>query len=335
MAEYSYYTSEKSILDRRCDRSWDRWVKWLATNYRWLTPNMLTVSGFIPFVFCFILFINGMIGDIFFLLGSLSIVWHLNIDALDGKLARETKNSSPFGQILDHGSDATLYGLVAISLVSMIRMCDVEPPGTVYIFSLTVANIVSFMASLEEYYTGTMITSIGKIGTTELEYTLSLVMLMFYFIRSTVLYWMLITVLSVGMIGIIVYGYKILTEPKGNRIDDNQDIMNLDIKENAPYILSILMCWIIYIFADSSMYQLVVMNMYLCSLIVDVIFSRCLKERYLMYDHNIVVLHALKMMALLIINSNISLIFDLILWIEMYTDKSYKYGLITRSKKSI
>ncbi len=65
-----------------------------------ITPNMVTSTGAALTVLAFFLFANGQFG------WGLVAAWGMTfLDTVDGKLARVTVNSSPFGNYFDHGID--------------------------------------------------------------------------------------------------------------------------------------------------------------------------------------------------------------------------------------
>ncbi len=65
-----------------------------------ITPNMVTSASAVLTVLAYFLFANGLFG------WGLVAAWGMTfLDTVDGKLARVTVNSSPFGNIFDHGID--------------------------------------------------------------------------------------------------------------------------------------------------------------------------------------------------------------------------------------
>lgn len=65
-----------------------------------ITPNMVTSASAVLTVLAYFLFAGGQFG------WGLAAAWGMTfLDTVDGKLARVTVNSSPFGNIFDHGID--------------------------------------------------------------------------------------------------------------------------------------------------------------------------------------------------------------------------------------
>ncbi|POM66106.1 CDP-alcohol phosphatidyltransferase [Phytophthora palmivora] len=83
---------------------------------------------------------------------GVSLLFYQILDVADGKQARKTGNSSPLGLLFDHGCDALNVVVSACTFASTIML------GPTY-WSLLIflaPAMVFFMATWEEYYTGTL-----------------------------------------------------------------------------------------------------------------------------------------------------------------------------------
>jgi len=150
----------------------------------WMAPNAVTLLGLLcHFVYfgsfvCLLLltdvhsensdlppWVHGMAGGLFWLYSVL--------DALDGKQARRTGNSSPLGQLLDHGCDF----VASLALLPFAFGHSVRWAGTSNELLFLLFNGVStFGAQWEEAHTGQMRTNIGSFfGVTEACYLISAV----------------------------------------------------------------------------------------------------------------------------------------------------------------
>jgi len=94
--------SYKGVTDFVTKYAWPplafRVVRWCAR--RGVTPNAVTIASWALVVFAFAAFWRGAFG------AGLAAAWAMTfLDTVDGKLARVTLNSSPFGHWLDHGLD--------------------------------------------------------------------------------------------------------------------------------------------------------------------------------------------------------------------------------------
>ncbi|KAE8914921.1 hypothetical protein PF005_g2022 [Phytophthora fragariae] len=81
-----------------------------------------------------------------------SLLFYQILDVADGKQARKTGNSSPLGLLFDHGCDALNVVVSACTFASTVML------GPTY-WSLLIflaPAMVFFMATWEEYYTGTL-----------------------------------------------------------------------------------------------------------------------------------------------------------------------------------
>lgn len=91
-----------------------------------------------------------------------ALFFYQTMDALDGKQARNTRNSSPLGQLFDHGCDGATTTIVLYHLTLAIGLT-----GTPAYVMFVAALLVFFCAQWEEGVTGTLRTSVGQFGVTE------------------------------------------------------------------------------------------------------------------------------------------------------------------------
>jgi phosphatidylglycerophosphate synthase len=185
---YRYATSEKSFLDVRHDAFWNDTVEWIYRTYPQLTPNQLTMLGVFPVILLSVLHIIGLLGSITFPLLSIVLIWYLNIDAMDGKLARHSNRSTPVGQVMDHGIDALVGGLLSVMVCSFLGFTNM----VFYAIAVALTTLMFFQATLKEHLTHEMLVSIrfyfGRsentsivMSTTELMYGLSILFSIGYF----------------------------------------------------------------------------------------------------------------------------------------------------------
>lgn len=75
-----------------------------------MAPNLVTLVGFFAIVASFLLFaffspsISESAPSWVYLFAAFCMFFYQTMDALDGKQARRTGNSSPLGELFDHGS---------------------------------------------------------------------------------------------------------------------------------------------------------------------------------------------------------------------------------------
>jgi len=86
------------------------------------------------------------------------------LDALDGKHARRTGNSSPLGELFDHGCDAVTTTLMVLGVVSVLQM----GPSWETAWIVIISNYVFFCAQWEQYTVGTL--TLGEINVTEAQF---------------------------------------------------------------------------------------------------------------------------------------------------------------------
>ncbi len=98
----SFMATYKGATDFVTKHIWPRpafyVTRWLAPTF--ISPNMVTSLSFIFTILAFVFFMRGE-----WALGLVS-AWSMTfLDTVDGKLARTTLTSSPWGNVFDHGID--------------------------------------------------------------------------------------------------------------------------------------------------------------------------------------------------------------------------------------
>lgn len=146
----------------------------------WLHPNLVTFAGFVPILMSFLSawyycpdFATPPPRWLCFMM-SLSLFIYQTMDAIDGKQARRIRQSTPLGQLFDHGCDC----LACLSHHSMAA-CVCLPGATKWnLAGLAVLQTSFFMAQWQEHHTGVLYTAWGPVGVTETQYALMLFLLM-------------------------------------------------------------------------------------------------------------------------------------------------------------
>ncbi|OQR98382.1 CDP-alcohol phosphatidyltransferase [Thraustotheca clavata] len=124
----------------------------------WLAPNTITISGLalvaISHIFMAIYApgLDQAAPSWVYAFASFALATYQVLDVTDGKQARKTGNSSPLGLLFDHGCDAVNCVLSACTMASTMLM----GPTYMSMGLLICPACVFFMATWEEYYTGTL-----------------------------------------------------------------------------------------------------------------------------------------------------------------------------------
>lgn len=99
-----------------------------------------------------------------YLLNGVGLLCYMIMDNLDGKQARRLGASSPLGHLFDHGCDALNVTIAGLTMVATIRLKSGDVDGDVgwrsllsYWLVWTMGQFVCYMATLEEFFTGSMI----------------------------------------------------------------------------------------------------------------------------------------------------------------------------------
>lgn len=112
------------------------------------------------------------------LVGIIGIFSYSLLDNLDGKQARKLGLSSPLGQLLDHGLDASVNALcIGLLVVQALNYHDTIMIPTFLIFM----QLPCFFAVWEEYHCGVMRLQLGGIGVDEFNFLSMGIMLISYF----------------------------------------------------------------------------------------------------------------------------------------------------------
>lgn len=174
LKEHKYSSSCISLLDPPMQKYWN----WLVTLVPlWVAPNLITIVGLIiNIVTSLILFyyspkateqapwwatLNCAIG----------LFVYQSLDAIDGKQARRTGNSSPLGELFDHGCDSISTVFVSISSCCAVQLG--EYPGWM-LFQCLCASTLFYCAHWQTYVSGTL--TFGRIDVTEGQLIVMMVM---------------------------------------------------------------------------------------------------------------------------------------------------------------
>lgn len=171
LKSYQYKPSGYTILDELHQPVWN----YITNNWlpMWLAPNLITLLGLFALLLSYVVAavhlpeFAGTAPLWLYFSSAFAVFFYLHMDCLDGKQARRTKNSSPLGQLFDHGCDA-----LAVHLVLMNVACSLNVPMGWRMISGTYCVMVPWiMAHWEEYHTGTMVYGNGYMGVTEANYS--------------------------------------------------------------------------------------------------------------------------------------------------------------------
>lgn len=100
-----------------------------------------------------------------FLLSAFLQFVYQTLDAIDGKQARNTKSSSPLGQLFDHGCDAFSLTFMALSIAQVLRL----GASTSTMFLIGIVQIGFFLFQWIEHHTRVLHCQFGYFGVTESE----------------------------------------------------------------------------------------------------------------------------------------------------------------------
>jgi len=163
LAQYKFQSGGYSTLDNLMNPFW---IACAALLPRWISPNMVTFTGFSGF--CFALFLilydanasgnSEMVvsGSPLVQLSVAFLMWfYQTMDCMDGKHARATNQATPLGALFDHGCDALAMVLGAICLeVSLAHPHDrATNSRIIHLLAFTAPLSAFYFAQWEHYHT--------------------------------------------------------------------------------------------------------------------------------------------------------------------------------------
>ncbi|PFH33487.1 CDP-alcohol phosphatidyltransferase superfamily protein [Besnoitia besnoiti] len=128
LRRYEYKGAGSTPIDRLLNPWWEYVASKLPL---WLSPNVLTLLGFLCTVMCMSLVAVWMphleepAPRWIYLLICVLLFFYQTLDAIDGKQARRTNSSSPLGQLFDHGCDSfsTVFAVFINAAMARMGVC--------------------------------------------------------------------------------------------------------------------------------------------------------------------------------------------------------------------
>lgn len=165
IANHKYKSGKYTFLDNLLNPVWTTLTELLPM---WLAPNMVTFLGAMHCALAYSVtwyhspnFDTPLPDWVILLSGYCTIVYY-TFDCMDGKQARRTGQSSPLGQLFDHGFDC-ICNLSHVSTQAGYLMVG----GSPWFFAMQGSLFYAFfMAQWEEYYTGQLPHAMGNFGVT-------------------------------------------------------------------------------------------------------------------------------------------------------------------------
>jgi len=251
--DHKYKGGEYTPLDNAMNGFWFKCAEAMPL---WMAPNLITLVALLHTTFATV--VMGYFMPNYetsapwwaYLLTSICMFIYQTLDAVDGKQARRTGNSTPLGQLFDHGCD----GFSTILIADGITMLTLTPDRA--LTNQVIFAVPFFLAQWEEMHTGTLRTCMlfmdGKmgIGVTETQ-----IFQMFVFLLAAIcgpgLYTYSVTesfttgriilnCLSVGLVGMCLMSLKYVWDVKGT----NERRLEAMKQLATPLALSaVALCW--------------------------------------------------------------------------------------------
>ncbi|MEN2496292.1 MAG: Phosphotransferase [Marteilia pararefringens] len=161
LAQYKYVGVNSNILVAYClGPFWRRMVKILP---RWVHPNILTIFGFFTVLIACCatelyarhvgplpILSNPSTNPLFYIAIGVLIALYHHSDGMDGCQARRLGLSSPIGELLDHGIDSWIFGMILYIISRLINYQH-------YTYRLSIISIAVFLTHWEKQYTNVFV----------------------------------------------------------------------------------------------------------------------------------------------------------------------------------
>jgi ethanolaminephosphotransferase len=154
LKNYKYNSVDKSYVSKYILKPyWEFCTKLFPLS---MAPNLITLTGFsfmvinLIFVIIFVPDLESPTSSWFYFSCALGLWLYSTFDNVDGKQARRTKQSSPLGELFDHGCDS-----LNCAVGSIVEAAALGLGQTYYSYIFTMITIFTFFFSTwENYYTG-------------------------------------------------------------------------------------------------------------------------------------------------------------------------------------
>ena len=146
LAKWQYSVDDKSITTQLFTSWWNYIVTWVPET---VAPNILSLAGLLCILFYFQLAYdyastNSMLVS---LSGFVLIFAYITLDAIDGKHARRTGNSSPLGELFDHTCDNVSVPFMTVGLTLTLGITNM----TFNWYLVQTSQIVFLLSHIEAF----------------------------------------------------------------------------------------------------------------------------------------------------------------------------------------
>lgn len=176
LSEHKYSCSSNSFFDTLLQP----WWTWLVGKVPlWLAPNLITIVGLLINILTTLILVcyspdaKSWIPQWACILCAVGLFIYQSLDAIDGKQARRTNNSTPLGELFDHGCDSISTVFVALSACIAVQLGN--HPGWMF-FQCFCAMTLFYCAHWQTYVSGTL--RFGKVDVTEAQFSIILIQMM-------------------------------------------------------------------------------------------------------------------------------------------------------------
>ena len=324
MKNHKYKSTGYSTIDKLMNPFWVKCATFLP--YRF-SPNMVTVSG----LFCQILSIilisyydltfSELLPPYVNFFCAFMLFMAQTLDAIDGKHARNTKRSSPLGQLMDHGCDSMDNFLFCVVLAQSVLFGN-----TIHTLVIEVLIQIPFYTyTLEEHLTGVIRTQINNVGVTEYQFfCMGLLIITAIFGKPLIF----LEIKGIRLSYIVLYIIVVIAIFQTLLIIKmNSKSLGEAVKNFKPLLILIVLCsaellsYKLYLYKSKPLIVIVLNGLYYSLLTCKLIISNMAKKDIIVADMDIITF-AIGILTCVLINNKM---IELIIIIGLFTFLAYRY----------
>jgi archaetidylinositol phosphate synthase len=201
-------------------------LAWLSAHMpSWVTPDMLTIFGFLSAVLIGVSYVLSRNNPAFLWLASLGFVFNWFGDSLDGTLARRRNIERPkYGFFIDHTTDALAEAIIFIGL-GLSGYVDM----VLALIALVGYFLISILVYIYTYVSGTFRIAYISLGPTEFRFIAILANTLIFFVGNPVVklpffHFNLYDAIVAVVVGILYIGYIVVTIVKAVELAKQETI---------------------------------------------------------------------------------------------------------------
>ena len=132
VAAWQYKVDCPGIMSALLNPFYNRIVRFVPKN---VSPNVLSFSGLLFSIFAWQTSLHPVLTAPHLITIATSIMLYMILDDIDGKHSRNTLNSSPLGELVDHFCDCITNGMLTSAICHVFGISDIHQIWLMVIFT--------------------------------------------------------------------------------------------------------------------------------------------------------------------------------------------------------